>query len=60
MPEGKGRSFLSQLNIFDKGNYAVTNERARSDDGTSDEPKDQFVTEWDQGKKRLGLFSCIG
>lgn len=56
----KGRSFLSQLNIFDKGNYVVTNERTTSDDGQSGELENQFVTELDQGKKQLGLFSCIG
>ncbi|EDO15555.1 hypothetical protein Kpol_1042p14 [Vanderwaltozyma polyspora DSM 70294] len=60
------RSFVSQLNIFNKENYSFSTSSAKveptvSNDQNSDvEAGQQFVTQLDQGEKRLGLFSCIG
>lgn len=55
---GKGRSFVSQLNIFNKNNYVVSKESS-VDNGSSEDVEDHFATELDRGKKELGLFSCI-
>lgn len=54
------RSFLSQLNVFNKENYFVTSSKEGSAEPTDVENGEQFVTELDRGSKRLGLFSCIG
>ncbi|QLL33202.1 hypothetical protein HG536_0E01130 [Torulaspora globosa] len=55
---GKGRSFVSQLNIFNKQNYVFSKESS-VENGSSEDVEDHFVTELDRGKKELGLFSCI-
>lgn len=61
------RSFISQLNVFNKENYQYStskksNESTYSGDGEGSdvEQGQQFATEMDQGEKRLGMFSCIG
>ncbi|CCH60713.1 hypothetical protein TBLA_0D02060 [Henningerozyma blattae CBS 6284] len=73
MSENK-RSFISQLNIFNKDNYSIqeaydqdcakTGNFSDNDDlhstSSSIEAGQQVMTEMDQGKKNLGLFSCIG
>ncbi|CCE61778.1 hypothetical protein TPHA_0B01060 [Tetrapisispora phaffii CBS 4417] len=58
-------SFVSQLNIFNKDNYKSSNSTHEIEGSDGEQPSDveagqQFVTELDQGEKRLGLFSCIG
>lgn len=53
-------NFTSQLNIFNKDNYKFTEEDANSNNEGDVEAGEQFVTELDQGSKRLGLVSCIG
>lgn len=58
------RNFISQLNIFNKDNYEVTLTNKETRDSTEDSSETDeghaFVTELDQGQKRLGLLSCIG
>lgn len=66
----EGRTFLSQLNVFNKENYQfsssttkkeVSNSTVDADNGASDfEAGQQFATELDQGEKQLGILSCIG
>ena len=65
------KGFISQLNVFNKDNYqfgssdktskAKSSTTATSEEVGSDvEAGQQFVTELDQGEKKLGLVSCIG
>ncbi|QHS73370.1 Mup1p [Saccharomyces paradoxus] len=66
----EGRTFLSQLNVFNKENYQfpssttkkeVSNSTVDADNDASDfEAGQQFATELDQGEKQLGILSCIG
>lgn len=66
----EGRTFLSQLNVFNKENYQfpssttkkeVNNSTVDADNDASDfETGQQFATELDQGEKQLGILSCIG
>lgn len=56
-------NFVSQLNIFNKENYKFGTSTSNTSNGeqTLDvEDGQQFVTQLDQGEKRLGIFSCIG
>ena len=64
------RSFLSQLNVFNKDNYEIStdsktldtdaNPTGTSDDNRSVETGEHFDVELDKGSKKLGLISCIG
>ena len=61
------RSFLSQLNVFNKDNYQISSKKSEegvysneTEEASDVETGQQFTTELDQGEKRLGLFSCIG
>lgn len=64
------RSFLSQLNVFNKENYKFTSEAKNQegsesgvsnyDDSGSVENGEHFDVELDKGSKKLGLISCIG
>lgn len=64
------RSFLSQLNVFNKENYKFTSEAKNQegsesgvsnyDDSGSVENGEHFDVELDKGSKKLGLVSCIG
>ncbi|CCD27085.1 Mup1p NDAI_0J01930 [Naumovozyma dairenensis CBS 421] len=66
MSEPKG--FISQLNVFNRENYQFSKSKSKSSPAieTSDEilsdveQGQQFMTELDQGEKRLGVLSCIG
>ncbi|CCF56060.1 hypothetical protein KAFR_0A06250 [Kazachstania africana CBS 2517] len=64
MSEDSSKSFLTQLNIFNKENYkfsSTTKEESTEQDDVSElEAGQQFLTQLDKGEKQLGLLSCIG
>lgn len=60
-----GRSFISQLNIFNKSNYDFGSSDKTESNSEEDRSSEfanghHFVTELDQGERQLGLLSCIG